>query len=117
MSVWKHSQRDKNQESDTRGDIYRSVYELHCCRVCREDKDDQVLDYKQEIQTMEEQLRKLQKEVPSRRADSSHQTWPSPPTVRRERKSGANERVKRLFEVLHRGQAARTEEHPRFQDQ
>lgn len=29
----------------------------------REDKGDQILDYKQEIQTMEEQLKKLQKEV------------------------------------------------------
>lgn len=32
----------------------------------REDKGDQILDYKQEIETMEEQLQKLQKEV---------QTW------------------------------------------
>lgn len=37
-----------------------------CYLFFREDKDDQVLDYKQEIQTMEEQLRKLQKEVESR---------------------------------------------------
>lgn len=37
-----------------------------CCLFFREDKDDQVLDSKQEIQTMEEQLRKLQKEVESR---------------------------------------------------
>ena len=29
----------------------------------REDKGDQILDNKQEIQTMEEQLKKLQKEV------------------------------------------------------
>lgn len=29
----------------------------------REDKGDQILDYKQEIQTMEEQLKKVQKEV------------------------------------------------------
>ncbi len=29
----------------------------------REDKGDQILDYKQEIQTMEEQLKKLHKEV------------------------------------------------------
>ena len=29
----------------------------------REDKGDQLLDYKQEVQTMEEQLKKLQKEV------------------------------------------------------
>lgn len=29
----------------------------------REDKGDQILDYKQEIQTMEDQLKKLQKEV------------------------------------------------------
>lgn len=34
----------------------------------REDKGDQILDYKQEIETMEEQLQKLQKEV---------QTWNS----------------------------------------
>lgn len=36
------------------------------CLFCREDKDDQVLDYKQEVQTMEEALKKLQKEVESR---------------------------------------------------
>lgn len=29
----------------------------------REDKGDQILDYKMEIQTMEEQLKKVQKEV------------------------------------------------------
>jgi len=29
----------------------------------REDKGDQILDYKQEIQTMEDQFKKLQKEV------------------------------------------------------
>lgn len=35
------------------------------CTTCsfREDRGDQILDYKQEIQTMEEQLKKLQKEV------------------------------------------------------
>lgn len=38
----------------------------HFYLFCREDKDDQILDYKQEIQTMEEQLRKLQKEVQPR---------------------------------------------------
>lgn len=35
---------------------------FHVC-FFREDKGDQILDYKQEIQTMEEQLKKLQKEV------------------------------------------------------
>ena len=35
----------------------------YCFFFVREDKGDQILDYKQEIQTMEDQFKKLQKEV------------------------------------------------------
>lgn len=46
-----------------------------CYLFFREDKDDQVLDYKQEIQTMEDQLRKLQKEVDSRTVVFVKNSW------------------------------------------
>lgn len=36
---------------------------LYLTVFVREDKGDQILDYTEEIQTMEEQLKKLQKEV------------------------------------------------------
>lgn len=41
----------------------------------REDKGDQILDYNQEIQTMEEQLKKLQKEVQRAQPDLYCQIW------------------------------------------
>lgn len=39
------------------------IDDLHNFCLFREDRGDQILDYKLEIQTMEEQFKKLQKEV------------------------------------------------------
>lgn len=45
--------------------------------VFSEDKGDQILDYTQEIQTMDEQLKKLQKEVQSPELISTREILPS----------------------------------------
>lgn len=43
--------------------VFAAKFAVIITLIFREDKGDQLLDYKHEIQTMEEQLKKLQKEV------------------------------------------------------